>query len=246
MDSKTNLKSQHHPDWQSVFPDIAALDDEAGENIRQSISDSIFLDEGVHVFHEGDACHNFVFVIKGFVRVYKMSHLKRELMLYRVSPGEPCVLTTACLLADRPYPASSITECEVEAVSISKEIFLKSMANSDRFREIIFSGCGNQLLCLVNLVQGLAFNRVDERIAQYLIKVSEGKQKINITHQQIALEVGSVRAVVTRELDRFRDKGWIKVGRGNIEILDKSALSELILKNYVMTDEWSLAGKKGS
>ncbi len=243
MDSTTNSSADSHQNWVDVFPDIAELDDVAGEEIRQSMSESIFLDQGTHVFQEGDPCHAFVLVITGRVRVYKMSHLKRELMLYRVSPGEPCVLTTACLLADRPYPASSITECRVEAVSISKQLFLKSMSNSSRFREIIFNGCGNQLLCLVNLVQGLAFNRVDERIAQYLIRVSEGKRKINITHQEIAMEVGSVRAVVTRELDRFRDKGWIKVGRGNIEILDYNSLSEMILKQYVMTNEWPLSGK---
>ena len=241
MTTQSNRDTVGNPTWQDVFPEIAALDDDSGTAFRESVSERIVLDEGTHVFREGESCENFLLVVSGHVRVYKTSHLNRELMLYRVSPGEPCILTTVCLLSGRPYPASSVTECQVEAFSVSKNIFLDAMTNSEKLREIVFSGCGHQLLCLVNLVQGLAFNRVDERIAQYLIKVSEGKRNIKITHQQIALEVGSVRAVVTRELDRFRDKGWIKVGRGNIEILNYNALSEFVISQYVTSDKWTIA-----
>jgi CRP/FNR family transcriptional regulator len=113
------------------------------------------------------------------------------------------------------------------------------MQKSEEFREVVFSSYGNQLLQLVGLVGGLAFDRVDERIARYLVKAAERGQVVHVTHKQIALEVGSVRGVVSRELDRMREKGWIRMGRGHIDILEPDSISEMVLKDFVATGGWA-------
>jgi len=234
MDIKTRTFSEHKstPQWLEVFPALQKIEDQVGREICDSISNIVSLSHGSTVFHEGDPCEAYLLCIEGNVRVFKRSPDGRELMLYRVSAGQSCALTTGCLMSDKPYPASSVTECVVQAVTISRKDFFRGLSESPGFRDFVLNGYGDQLIQLMSLIRGLAFNRLDVRIAECLLYDSQQSDLVKKTHQDLATELGTVREVITRELKFMREANWIKVQRGSIRILDRNALSQLVLSHF--------------
>ncbi len=90
------------------------------------------------IFHDGSECRGYLLVLSGTVRVQKTSGDGHKIILYRVRPGESCVLTTSCLLAGERYPAQAVTESEVSAVSIPVGAFRDALAGTPGFREFVF------------------------------------------------------------------------------------------------------------
>ncbi len=230
MDKTTDKTSTSS--WLDVFPRLRDMEDPVGREILRSIKDTIVLEPGSAVFREGDPCEAYLLCIKGSIRVYKSSPEGRELMLYRVNAGQSCALTTGCLLSEKPYPASSITETEVKAVAISRHEFFRGMSESACFSDFVLNGYGDQLIHLISLVRGLAFDRLDVRIAECLLSASGLEDEVHKTHAGLAAELGSVREVISRELKHMKDNGWIDVKRGSIRILDRNALSRLVLSHF--------------
>ncbi|TNF38467.1 MAG: Crp/Fnr family transcriptional regulator [Gammaproteobacteria bacterium] len=179
------------------------------------------------VFRQGDLCQNYIMVIKGSVKVFSRAENGREILLYRVQTGESCTLTTACLFGNNKYPAEGITETEVNALVIPHEAFNQGLANSEDFRRIVFDGYSKQLSNIITLVEEVSFGRVDVRLAKALQHHIVGDMTLHITHQALANELGSVREVISRQLKEFENRGWVKLHRGSIEILNSSELEKL-------------------
>ena len=175
---------------------------------------------GTPMFGEGSPCRQFPLVLEGTIRVAKASD-GRELQLYRVAPGESCVLTSSCLVGSRDYPASGVVERDARLVVLPKAVFDELLATHAPFRQYVFSLFAERLTDLMALVEAVAFHKLDRRVAAALL----GRGKIvALTHQQLADELGSVREIVTRVLRGFADQGWVQSSRGSIEVLDAAAL----------------------
>lgn len=186
----------------------------------------LHLPAGKPVFAPGMACENYLLVAAGSVRVSTMTENGREVVLYRVGPGEACVLTTACLLAGKDYSAFGSTETEVEAYALPKQAFEELLGTSPEFRRFVFGEFGNRLTDMIVVVQGLAERHVDRRLARFLMDNSKDGA-VKLTHQAIASELGTAREVVTRLLREFSDRKLVQLQRGRIVIADGSALSRL-------------------
>jgi CRP/FNR family transcriptional regulator len=186
----------------------------------------LHLAAGKPVFSPGRACENYLLVAAGSVRVSTMTENGREVVLYRVGPGEACVLTTACLLAGKDYGAYGSAETDVEAFALPKRAFEELLDTSPGFRRFVFGEFGGRLTDMIAVVQGLAERHVDRRLARFLIDKSiDGAVKM--THQAIASELGTAREVVTRLLREFSDRKLVQLQRGRIVIDDEPALSRL-------------------
>ncbi len=180
------------------------------------------------VFRRGDTCRNYLVVIDGSVRVQALSPGGREVTLYRVVDGQSCVITTSCLISREDYPAEGVTESETTVLVLSQGVFKELLNKSEAFRRFVFTSQGQRLGDLIHRVEDVAFGRVDARLARLLAGRSEsGGGKVSATHQQLAVELGTAREVVSRHLKLFERKGWIIVRRGAVEILDPTALAEI-------------------
>jgi CRP/FNR family transcriptional regulator len=176
---------------------------------------------GTMIFDENQLCQGFPLVISGSVRVSKSSPNGRELQLYRVGPGESCILTSSCLLGHSPYHARGIAECDVRMAVLSPATFKALIATHEGFRDYIFALFSERLTDLMQLVSAVAFQKLDQRLATLLVAKPS---PINTTHQALADELGSVREIVSRLLKNFAEQGWIRLGREQIEVLDIPAL----------------------
>lgn len=212
--------------WFQNFPLLARLDDGPEKNLLITAR-PITWGSGEIVFHAGAPCHQYLLVLEGQIRVQQTSATGREIVLYRIGPGESCILTTACLFSHRPYPAMGITESAVRAVSLSQPVFERLVAQSGIFREFVFNAYGNRLTDLLALVEEVVFTRLDVRLAKKLLELGGATPFIHITHQALATELGSAREVISRALKEFEIRGWIQRSSGQIQIIHPQALRQL-------------------
>jgi CRP/FNR family transcriptional regulator len=210
--------------WIDQFPDLALLP-EADRAILTERSGSVALPAGTVVFAPGKPAENFLLVRDGTVRVQQVSESGREIVLYRVSGGESCIMTTACLLSDDLYAAEGVTETDVQAVAVPKSAFEEALARSPGFRRAVFSSYAQRMSDLMHVVEDVAFQRLDKRLAQCLLRRADATGVVSATHQELASELGSAREVIGRMLKELERRGWLTAVRGRITLTDRDALS---------------------
>ncbi len=201
------------------------INDEAGQSIIAQAK-HVTLPANTTVFYQGDGCKNYLLVQSGSVKVFTRAENGREIVLYRVGQGESCILTTSCLLAEQAYPAEGITESDVDAIVIAAQDFNLGLAQSKSFRDLVFGNYSKRLSDVIALVAEVNFNRIDIRLAKFLMKHQQN-QAIEITHQDLSIELGTAREVVSRQLKTLEHKQWIKLSRGRIDIIDRDNLENL-------------------
>ena len=213
-------------DWLQQFEQLQELP-EPERALIASNGQVVSLPAGATVFAPGKAAEAFLLVLEGTVRVQQVSPNGREIVLYRVTGGEACIMTTACLLSDETYSAEGITETAVDAVAISKQAFDEVMARSPGFRRIVFSDYSHRISDLMHVVEEVAFERMDKRLAQRLIALAGGGGTVRATQQELATELGTAREVVSRQLKELERRGCVALARGEIGIRDRGALTAL-------------------
>lgn len=187
----------------------------------------ITLQEGQRIFHQGQACEQYFILREGQARVFTRSANGKEVLLYHMNPGEICILTTACLLSNKSFPAEAIANSDLSTYVLNKAQFDAWLAESADFRQLIFSGFGQRLNGLIETISKLALEGIDQRLAKLLLR-QEGME-LAWTHQQIADDIGSAREVVSRHLKKMAEMQWVELGRGKLRILNRDALIKLSL-----------------
>lgn len=182
---------------------------------------------GRDVFIEGDRVDGIALLISGVVRVYKIGETGREITLYRFGLGESCILTANAILNQQNFPAIATVEKDAEAVMIPAETFRDWVNRYDLWREFVFDLLSQRLSSVMLIVDEIAFRRMDARVASLLLSRSEIRNPIRMTHQEIASELGSSREVISRLLEDFSGKGFIRPGRGEVEVLNPEELKSL-------------------
>lgn len=178
---------------------------------------------GATLFEERSPCQGFPMVLGGEVRVARGSAQGRSLELYRVGPGELCVVSASCLFGQQLLSAHGQTTAPTRLAVLSPAA-LDACCAHEPFRRFVFGVFADRLADLMALAEAVAFQRLDQRLAAALL----GHGEVLLTsHQALADELGTVREMVTRLLRRFERSGWLVLGRERIEIRDAAALRRL-------------------
>jgi len=180
---------------------------------------------GSILFDAKQPCRGFPLVLEGSVRVTKRAPTGREILLYRVDPGQGCILSGGCLLGHSDYSATGVAEQDVALLSLPPALFNELLLQFEPFRRFVFGMYGERLAEMMELVEEVAFRRLDVRLAQLLIHRGP---VVHATHQKLADELGSVREIVSRLLRGFEERGWVELGRERITLRDPHALAELV------------------
>ena len=151
----------------SLYPALGSLGDAALEAVLDRVQ-LLRVPAGTPMFGEGSPCRQFPLVLEGSIRVAKSSE-GRELQLYRVMPGESCVLTGGCLVGGRDYPATGVVEQDARLVVLPKPVFDELLATHAPFRQYVFSLFAERLTELMALVEAVAFHKLDRRLAAALL-----------------------------------------------------------------------------
>lgn len=204
----------------ALFPSLRNLPAELAQRLDR---ESVYIEApaGTVLFESSSPCQKFPMPLTGSVRVSRTGANGRELQLYRVAPGESCIITSSCLLGQNAYPARGVAEEDLTAVVLPRALFTQLIEQHPPFRAYVFNLFGERLAILMQLVEEVAFRKLDQRLAALLLAKGE---TIHATHQSLANELGSVREIISRLLKNFQDQGMLEMGREQIRIIDPAAL----------------------
>lgn len=213
--------------YNEYFPFWCKLSDNDKEYLCQNSSIVHF--EKEQCVHDNMGCSGLYIVKSGKLRLYMLSEEGKEITLYRLSPGDICMLSASCVLQ-----------------SITFDIYVEAEVPSDCFmiNGMAFSAISERVLEVKNyaleiaverfsdvmwIMQQIVFMRMDKRLAIFLLdEVTEnGTDMVVMTHDQIARHLGTAREVITRMLKQFVSDGWVEVTRKGIIIIDKQKLWDI-------------------
>lgn len=222
------LSAEAKQAWQQRFASLVDCGDNAIVELIQK-SRLLEVESKQKILFPGSACNDYLLVAEGRLRVQFVTKSGREVVLYHVNPGDDCVLTTSCLFGDDGYPAEGITETDVTVIAIPAKVFHQTLQQSVIFRQFVFSTFGKRLTDVISRMEILCSSSIEYQLVKALLFLSKNEANIKITHQELASEVGSVREVISRQLKKFENKQWIRLGRGNIEVLDEAGLRSVLV-----------------
>lgn len=181
---------------------------------------------GARLFAPGETAQGFAVVLAGRVEVSLTGPSGREILLYAVEPGQSCIQSTLGLLGNEPYSGEAVTVTETRLVLIPAPLFHSLMGRSEAFRGFVFRALAMRMNDMTQLLERVAFTRVEARLAQALLDLAEGGA-VEATHAELAARIGSAREVVSRRLEALARRGLLTTDRGRVELRDRAALAQL-------------------
>jgi CRP/FNR family transcriptional regulator len=183
---------------------------------------------GESLFEEGDPCLGIYVLAHGSVRIFKTSATGRQILL--ASESTPSSIAEIPLFDGGPYPASVAAASQVAVLVIRKEDFQAVCREYPDLAIRVLAKVGTRLRQLVALVEQVTFGNVRQRLAQTLLEfqLQAGTSAFTLpeTHERLALRLGTVREVVSRNLSRFQTEGMLTLNKRNVVILDSAALQQ--------------------
>ena len=177
---------------------------------------------GEVLFHEGEPCSGLFVVAQGSVKIFKTSGAGREIML--AIESAPSSVAEVPLFDGGPYPAAVSAVDQVVAYHISKQDFQSACRQNPELPLKVLAVVGQRLRQLVRIVESVTFGSVRQRLAGALLEFGQqaqgGSFPLPVTHEELALRLGTVREVVSRNLSRFQAEGLLRVQKREIQLLD--------------------------
>ena len=177
------------------------------------------------VFQDGDAIVNeyayikaMPIVISGSIRVIRTDEYDKEIFLYYINAGETCIMSFLGGLHHDTSKVKAIAEEETEILFIPNEHMPLLLKEYPEWLNYIFRLYHKRFEELLDVINAMAFKNLDERLLNIIkTKISHTKMNpLQITHQQLANELGSARVVISRLLKQLETEGIIILGRNKI------------------------------
>ncbi|MBB6447010.1 Crp/Fnr family transcriptional regulator [Bacillus benzoevorans] len=211
--------TSHHSE--DVFGFFADKHMESGGLVKKRIP------KGTVIFDEGDECSGVAFILNGSIRVSKVGKNGREIILYRITRGDSCILTISSILSSLSYPATAMAEEDTEAIFLTSPQFKSMMSINIGLQQFVFKLLSSRLLDVMMLVDEIIFHKIDERVIEYLLKnTRDNGDTIKMTHEALAVQLGTAREVISRNLKGLEKDGTIHLLRGKIKVMDRIKLEE--------------------
>ena len=216
-------------DFERAFPFWNLLSSEQKDNICRT-SHAIKFPKGTNI-HNGDECTGVILVKSGSLRVYMLSEDGKDITLYRLFPGDLCILSASCVLTTITFDVHVDAEEESDCLIVSGCAFSELCDKVPTAKIFALEATVARFSDVMWVVEQILFMSFDRRLAIFLLDESakNGSDSIKLTHEQIARYMCSAREVVTRMLKYFSAEGIVENTRGGIRIIDKKRLRTLAL-----------------
>jgi len=174
------------------------------------------LGKGQIMMGDNSRCTGIPMVLRGRLRLFRTSEKGREMTLYHIREGELCIMAGVCAMGDVEYDFSIEAERDSVLAIIPPDTFRELLYRSDPFKVFVFNALAEKLIQSVETIEMLIFESIEERIMTYLQHNANAQNEIKATHEKMAIELGSSREVITRQLRKMAEKGLIELKRGKI------------------------------
>ncbi len=180
------------------------------------------------IIHDGAECTGVIMVKTGCLRLYILSENGKDITLYRLYPGDICMLSASCVIQSITFDVTVEAEADSECFTISGAAFAKLAEKNPYVKIFALETAVGRFSDVMWVMQQILFMSFDRRLAIFLLDETSktGDNFLHLTHEQIAKYMGSAREVVSRMLKYFSSEGIVEVSRGGIRIIDKNKLRE--------------------
>lgn len=169
------------------------------------------------LFYQGDICKDILLLEEGLVQLLIYGTEDEILPLYEVQKGEQCIINTSSALSNTTAIATAQTKTAIKGWLIPANIVQQLMIKSSLYQQYIFSLFTLKFSALTTLIEDIKFKRLDSRVIDYL--KHKNSSIIEITHEELANELGTSRVVISRILKDLENKQIIKLHRKKIQLL---------------------------
>ena len=181
--------------------------------------------------HNGNECTGIILIRSGSLRLYILSDEGKEITLYRLFPGEMCMLSASCVLNNITFDVFVDSEENSECIIVGGCAYAALAERCDAAKIFALETALSRFSDVMWVMQQILFMSMDKRLAIFLLdEISKsGGDTIHLTHEQIAKYMGSAREVVTRMLKYFSSEGIVELSRGGIKVTDLKRLRSLAI-----------------
>ena len=213
--------------FEKYFPFWSELSEKDRASLCENTAEEHY-DRGAPVQSTG-GCSGLFLVRSGRLRVYMLSKEGKEITLYRLEPGDVCMLAASCVLGSITFEVFVDAELPSDCYRISASAFGDVVERIPAVKIFALETTVERFSEVMWVMQQLVFMSMDQRIAIFLLDEASrtGLSVLNLTHEQIARHLGTAREVISRVLKHMASDGLLEVLRGGIRIKDKSALRKL-------------------
>lgn len=214
--------------FREVFPFWDKMKDSDKETFLRS-SQSIKFEKGTNV-HNGSECTGVILVRSGALRLYLLSEEGKEVTLYRLFPGDMCILSASCVLSTITFDVFIDAEDDSECIIVGGCAYEDLSNRMPEAKIFALEAAVSSFSEVMWVMQQILFMSMDRRLAIFLLDecAKHGTDTVRLTHEQIAKYIGSAREVVSRMLKYFASEGLITSSRtGGIHIENKAKLRSI-------------------
>lgn len=220
-------REMFEPIYREIFPFWDVCSEKDKDDICQN-SRALSYPRGTQI-HNGEDCSGVILVRTGCLRVYMMSEQGKDITLYRLYPGDLCMLSASCVLQAITFDVFVDAEEDSECYVISGSAFSMVSERNAQIKIFALQTALSRFSDVMWVMQQILFMSMDKRLAIFLLDETarKGGDTVFLTHEQIAKYMGSAREVVSRMLKYFSGEGIVSLSRKGVKIIDKQRLRAL-------------------
>lgn len=213
--------------YKEYFPFWKELSDEDREELCRNSTEVHF--EKEQTVHNNTGCSGLYIVKSGRLRLYMLSEEGKEITLYRLEPGDICMLSASCVLQSITFDVYVDAEVPSDCYMITASAFNMISEKVPAVKIFALETAVSRFSDVMWIMQQIVFMSMDKRLAIFLLDDAQvsGTDMITMTHEQIARHLGTAREVITRLLKHMASDGVIEVTRKGITIVDKKKLRSI-------------------
>jgi len=177
-----------------------------------------------------NSCPGMLVVLSGSIRCYILSEEGRDFTLFRLAPGDVCVLSASCLLSRIRFEVVLETECECSVAITNTTVVAEVSKNNVWAENFLYKVLADRFSNVIDAIQNVMFRSLDQRLAAFLLEETKrgSSDLVPLTHEKIALYIGSSRECVSRRLKQFAERQIVESSRGGVAVRDKKALEAML------------------
>lgn len=185
---------------------------------------------GTLVKSASDDCAGILLLQSGVLRIYLLSEDGKEVTLYRLFPGETCVLSASCLLGQINFDVEIVAQADAVIYQIPMETIAPLMEANIHVENFIHKSAMHRFSKVIRSIESMVFLQLDQRLASFLLEEMDrtGSATLYLTQEEIAKSIASAREVVSRTLAHFQKEEILQLSRGKIVIANRQWLEDYL------------------
>ncbi|TDB60796.1 Crp/Fnr family transcriptional regulator [Arundinibacter roseus] len=180
------------------------------------------LKEGDVLMTPGSYIRSVPIILSGAIKILRMDEEGREILMYYLGSGESCAMSLTCCLNARKSEVRAVAEEPTELIMLPVQNVEEWVTKYSTWRSFVFQTYQRRFDDLLATIDGVAFRKMDERLWHYLERKANlsSSAVVETTHEEIALELGTSREVVSRLLKQLEKLGQVRLSRNRVELVN--------------------------